>query len=298
MSANRAAAAAPGARRRSTGRSAAQPASTRTASRFGLGHEPLTQVETVATECPVALVYNGVSHAVMMASPTDLEDMGRGFTLAEGIVADPAEIASVEVLDMVLGFEIRVEIPADRAAALDERRRSMVGGSACGLCGVISLDRAIRPLPRAKVGPQASADAIRAGLAALPGLQALHRQTGAVHAAAMASPDGEILLLREDVGRHNALDKLIGWGVLNKSLPYHDKIILVSGRASYELLQKCRVAGAAILCAVSAPSSLAVELAEGFGMTLIGFLRGARFNVYTGFERIAIPQPAPPVEMS
>lgn len=285
MSANRAAA-APGARRRSSGRSATQPASTRTASRFGLGHEPLTQVETVATECPVALVYNGVSHAVMMASPTDLEDMGRGFTLAEGIVADPAEIASVEVLDMVLGFEIRVEIPADRAAALDERRRSMVGGSACGLCGVISLDRAIRPLPRAKVGPQASADAIRAGLAAMPGLQALHRQTGAVHAAAMASPDGEILLLREDVGRHNALDKLVG-AAIAAGLDPTWSVLLLTSRCSAEMIQKAATAGFITVATISAPTSLAIALAEEADLTLIAFARGDKFTAYTRPDRIS-----------
>ena len=170
------------------GRSATQPALTRLAQRWGRGQEPLSQVETVATECPVALVYNGVTHAVMMASPTDLEDMGRGFSLAEGIVGGFGEIASVEVLDMVLGLEIRMEIPAERAAALDERRRSMVGGSACGLCGVISLDQAVRPLPPAKQGFGIGADALRTAFRQLPGRQNVHRQTGGVHAAALASP--------------------------------------------------------------------------------------------------------------
>jgi formate dehydrogenase accessory protein FdhD len=285
VSAHRAAA-APGARHRSTGRPAAQPASTRTASRFGLGHEPLTQVETVASECPVALVYNGVSHAVMMASPTDLEDMGRGFTLTEGIVAEPAEIASVEVLDMVLGFEIRVEIPPDRAAALDERRRSMVGGSACGLCGVISLDRAIRPLPRARLGPQASAEAIRAALAAVPGLQHVHRQTGAVHAAAMASPDGEILLLREDVGRHNALDKLAG-AAAAAGLDPAWSLLLLTSRCSAEMIQKAATAGFITVATISAPTSLAISLAEEADLTLIAFARGDKFTAYTRPDRIS-----------
>jgi len=121
--------------------------------------------------------------------------------------------------------------------------------------------------------------------------QKLFDSTGGLHAAALFTATGGLLTLREDVGRHNALDKLIGWGVLNKELPFHDKIILVSGRASYELLQKCRVAGTSIFCAVSAPSSLAIDLAEGFGITLIGFLRGARFNIYTGFERIRLAVP-------
>ena len=276
----------PGGRSAPRSRAAPQAAMTRTASRWDLAPEPLTQVETVAVECPVALVYNGVSHAVMMASPTDLEDMGRGFTLAEGIVASPGEIASVEVLDMVLGFEIRVEIPADRAAALDERRRSMVGGSACGLCGVISLDRAIRPLPRAKVGPQASADAIRAGLAALPGLQALHRQTGAVHAAAMASPDGEILLLREDVGRHNALDKLVGAAIVAGLDPAWS-VLLLTSRCSAEMIQKAATAGFITVATISAPTSLAIALAEEADLSLIAFARGDKFTVYTRPDRIS-----------
>ena len=122
----------------------------------------------VASECPVALVFNGVSHAVMMSTPADLEDMGIGFAIAEGIVGSAAEIAAVEVLDMVLGMEVRLEIPAARAAALDERRRSMVGGTACGLCGIISLDMAIRPLPKASAGPKVHSDAIRDALAQTP----------------------------------------------------------------------------------------------------------------------------------
>src|SRR6185436_11232959 len=133
-------------------------------------------------------------------------------------------------------------------------------------------------------------------LAALPDTlrqaQSLFETTGGLHAAALFSAQGQLLAVREDVGRHNALDKLVGWGLLNRQLPFHDRLILVSGRASYELLQKCRVAGASIFCAVSAPSTLAVELAERFGITLVGFLRGARFNLYTGVERIALPEPA------
>ena len=122
----------------------------------------------MATECPVALVFNGVSYAVMMSTPADLEDMGVGFAIAEGIVGSAAEITSVEALDMVLGMEVRLEIPAARAAALDERRRSMVGGTACGLCGIISLDMAIRPLPKASAGPKVQPDAIRDALRRLP----------------------------------------------------------------------------------------------------------------------------------
>ena len=148
-----------------------------------------------------------------------------------------------------------------------------------------------RDLPPLPPGPHISP----ALLANLPDrlreAQTIFESTGGLHAAALFDSDGRLIEVREDVGRHNALDKLIGWGLLQKQLPFHDKILLVSGRASYELLQKCRVAGVSIFCAVSAPSSLAVELAEQFGITLIGFLRGARFNIYTNVERIVVEQP-------
>jgi FdhD protein len=150
-----------------------------------------------------------------------------------------------------------------------------------------------RNLPPLPAGPQVSAPLISTLPDALRQAQSLFDSTGGLHAAALFDVRGQLLAVREDVGRHNALDKLIGWGLLNRQLPFHERIILVSGRASYELLQKCRVAGAPIFCAVSAPSSLAVELAEYFGITLIGFLRGPRFNIYTGVERIEFtPQPA------
>ena len=267
-------------------RSTTQTALTRLAHRWALGSAPLPQVETVATECPVALVYNGVSHAVMMASPADLEDMGRGFSIAEGIVAASGEIASLEVLDMVLGFEIRMEIPAGRAAALDERRRSMAGGSACGLCGVISLDQAVRPLPRAKLGFRLDADALRAGFRSLPDRQNLFRHTGAVHAAALASPAGEIVLVREDVGRHNALDKLVG-GATTAGLDPAAGLLLLTSRCSSEMIQKAATAGFCVVATISAPTSLAIALAEEADLTLIAFARNDQFTVYTGPDRIA-----------
>ncbi|MGE3294160.1 MAG: formate dehydrogenase accessory sulfurtransferase FdhD [Geminicoccaceae bacterium] len=239
----------------------------------------------MAGEWPVALVYNGVSHAVLLASPAELEDLGRGFTLAEGIVADPAEIGTVEVVDMVLGLEVRLEIPVPRAEALEQRRRSMAGGSACGLCGVISLEQALRPLPRAAEGPAWQAGALRAALAALPGRQALHRQTGAVHAAAMASAAGEILLVREDVGRHNALDKLVGAAV-GAGLAPAAHLLLLTSRCSAELVQKAATAGFTTIATISAPTSLAITLAESAGLTLIAFARGESFTAYTRPDRI------------
>ena len=267
-------------------RSTTQPALTRLAYRWARGGAPLPQVETVATGCPVALVYNGVSHAVMMASPADLEDMGRGFSIAEGIVAASGEIASLEVLDMVLGFEIRMEIPARRAEALDDRRRSMAGGSACGLCGVISLDQALRPLPRARAGFRFDADALRTAFRLLPGRQKVHRHTGALHAAALASPTGEILLLREDVGRHNALDKLVG-AMASAGLEPAAGLLLLTSRCSSEMIQKAATAGFGIVATISAPTSLAIALAEEADLTLIAFARDDQFTVYTGPDRIA-----------
>ncbi len=186
---------------------------------------------------------------------------------------------------MVLGMEVRLEIPAARAAALDERRRSMVGGTACGLCGIISLDMAIRPLPKASAGPKVHSHAIRDALGSLPDMQAIYRQTGAVHAAAMASLAGEILLIREDVGRHNALDKLVG-AATRVGLDLGQSILLLTSRCSTEMIQKAATAGFTTVVAISAPTSLAIELAEEAGLTLVAFARGDEFTVYTGPERI------------
>lgn len=266
---------------------AARPtALTRQAWHWGEAAAPLPQLETIAVECPVALVYNGVSHAVMLASPADLEDMGIGFTIAEGIVAAAGEIRSVEAIDMALGMEVRLEVPPARAAALDERRRSMAGGTACGLCGVISLERALRPLPRAVAGPVVRPAAVRAALQALPDLQATHRATGAVHAAALASPDGDILLVREDVGRHNALDKLVG-AAARAGIDPRGTMLVLTSRCSAEMVQKAATAGFTTLIAISAPTGLAVTLAEEAHLTLVAFARRQGFTVYSHPERIA-----------
>ena len=275
-----------GGRRSSASRSAPRPVATRPASRWSDGATaPLALVETVATECPVALVYNEVSHAVMMASPADLEDMGTGFTLAESI-AGLAEIGAVEVLDMVLGFEVRMAIPAERAAALEQRRRSMAGGTACGLCGVISLEQAVRRLPRVANTTRWSAAAIRTAMANLPPWQSVHRQTGAAHAAALASPSGEILLAREDGGRHKALDKLIG-AAARAGLDPAATLVLLTSRCSTEMVQKAATAGYSTMVTISGPTSLAIELAEEAGISLVAFARGDQFTVYSHPDRIA-----------
>src|SRR5262245_22239902 len=183
---------------------------------------------------------------------------------------------------------LRVQLLSETLPALPELERHFFTNSACGVCGATMLDDLTeRDLPAIPAGPVVPPSFFAALPDQLRRSQAVFDSTGGLHAAALFDITGQLIALREDVGRHNALDKLIGWGLLNDRLPFHDKVLMVSGRASYELLQKSYVAGVPIFCAVSAPSSLAVEVAERFDITLIGFLRGNRFNIYTGIERIA-----------
>ncbi len=258
--------------------------------------------DAVATEEPLEIQLRAGSDqqtvAITMRTPGNDYELAAGFLYNEGVIQ--AKAAITHMIYCVDGQQalqeynvLRVNLAAAQLPDFHHLDRHFFTTSACGVCGKTMLDdlsqRALPPLTAdLRVTPQM--------LATLPATlrqsQTLFDSTGGLHAAALFSATGELITVREDVGRHNALDKLIGWGVLNQQLPFSDKIILVSGRASYELLQKCRVAGTAILCAVSAPSSLAVEVAEHFGMTLIGFLRGNRFNIYSGFERIVTDEPA------
>jgi len=235
--------------------------------------------------------------AITMRTPGHDYELAAGFLYNEGIIQNKLDILQ---MTYCVGNErelqeynmLNVNLRREQLPDLPQLDRHFFTTSACGVCGKTVLDElAKRDLPPLTPGPHVSP----ALLANLPDrlreAQTIFESTGGLHAAALFDSDGRLIEVREDVGRHNALDKLIGWGLLQKQLPFHDKILLVSGRASYELLQKCRVAGVSIFCAVSAPSSLAVELAEQFGITLIGFLRGARFNIYTNVERIVIEQP-------
>jgi len=241
--------------------------------------------------------------AITMRTPGHDYELAAGFLYNEGIIQHKLDILQ---MTYCVGEEralqeynmLNVNLRRDQLPDLPQLDRHFFTTSACGVCGKTVLDElAKRELPPLMPGPHVSP----ATLANLPDslreAQTLFESTGGLHAAALFDCAGRLIEVREDVGRHNALDKLIGWGLLQKQLPFHDKILLVSGRASYELLQKCRVAGVSIFCAVSAPSSLAVELADQFGITLIGFLRGARFNIYTGVERIVVDQPAPQTVM-
>ena len=240
--------------------------------------------DQVIEETAVALVYNGVSHVVMMATPADLEDFALGFSLSERILEDAGQLYGLEVISHPRGMEIRMEVAASAFAGLRERRRNLVGRTGCGLCGAESLEQAL-PEPRpVSTEFSCSAAALRYAVGALVRRQPLKQLTGSVHAAAYCNGHGEILLLREDVGRHNALDKLIGG--LRRGTEDSAGFVLVTSRASYEMVAKTAAADIPLLAAVSAPTSLAIEQAEASGMTLVGHLSGGRPVIYSGPERI------------
>lgn len=235
--------------------------------------------EHVAEEVPVALVYNGVPHVVVMASPLHLEDLALGFSLTEAVIGSAAELGGVEVVPEQAGYTLYLSVPADRVAVLAERRRSMTARTGCGLCGAQTIEQAMHDVPRVTSALSTDARAIAKAMQALPSRQTLNAATGAVHAAAWASPSGELQIVREDVGRHNALDKLIG-ALVSARVDRGQGFAVVTSRASYEMVQKAAMAGIGLLAAVSAPTGLAVRLAHSASLTLAGFARGERCVVY------------------
>ncbi len=242
--------------------------------------------EVIAEEVAIALVYNGVSHAVMMATPCDLEDFARGFSLTERIVEKPSEIYDIEVEPGDRGIEVHLKIAAQRMAGLQERRRSLAGRTGCGLCGVDSLDAAMRPVATVAGAQSVSRRAIERAMAALPAEQHINRLNGATHAAGWARPDGTLVAVREDVGRHNALDKL-GGALVRSGLAAPGGFVVVTSRCSYEMVHKAAALGAAAIAAVSAPTSLAIETAERAGIALVAFVREDRLTVYANAGRIS-----------
>lgn len=236
--------------------------------------------DEVAEETAVALTYNGISHVVMMASPNNLEDFALGFSLSEGILSDPNELYDTELTRHCDGIEISMTIATQRVAAMKQRRKNLTGRTGCGLCGAETLQQAIRPANRVLGVEQIDHQAIQQAVAQLCERQPLQSLTGAFHGAAWCNRSGEIQLIREDVGRHNALDKLIG-AMSRSSLDANEGFVLVTSRASYEMVQKTTAAGISLLAAVSAPTALAIKLAEAAGLTLIGFARSQRHVVYT-----------------
>jgi formate dehydrogenase accessory protein FdhD len=247
----------------------------------------LEQEEELVEEVPVALVYNGISHAVMLATPNDIADFALGFSLTEGILQSPSELYDVDVVELTNGIEARLDIATERFVTLKDRRRNLTGRTGCGLCGVESLDAAVRNPAPVDDGLRVTPDAIHKALDNLSELQLVHKKTGAAHAAAFALADGTVLYAREDVGRHNALDKLLGALAKNKVDP-KSGFVVVTSRASYEMVQKTASQGIALLAAVSAPTAYARRLAEESNVTLIGMTRGNRMTVYAHKERIVL----------
>lgn len=242
-----------------------------------------TQQDTLAEETPIALVYNGLSHAVMLASPADLEDFALGFSLAENIIDNPKQLYSIEVEVQTEGVALQMQVASACFAELKQRRRTMAGRTGCGLCGAESLTQALR-LPEQSVSRASpvSLQEIHQALNALPKHQSLQQVTGATHACAWANLHGEILLVREDVGRHNALDKLVGARARQMQAGVDGAgFFVTTSRASYEMVQKTAAADIALLVAVSAPTALAVRLAEQLEITLIGFARANQMVIYT-----------------
>jgi len=243
--------------------------------------------DEVIEEVPIALVYNGISPAVMLASPADLEDFALGFSLGEGILAHRRELYDLEVRNSCHGISVEMKIAPQRFLALKERRRNLAGRTGCGLCGVESLTDVVRrPETLPADGHYPDLAAIDESLRQLPDWQNLHRRTGSAHAAAWADLHGNILCCREDVGRHNALDKLIG-AMARGEQPRPPGFALISSRASYEMVQKAANAGISTLVAISAPTALAIRQAEAVGLLLIGFARQGQLVAYSQQERLS-----------
>ncbi|KQW55964.1 formate dehydrogenase family accessory protein FdhD [Variovorax sp. Root411] len=251
------------------------------------GGEAYAVQDWVADEVPVALEFNGISHAVMLATPLDLEDFALGFSLSEGILDHAHELYAVETGESELGITVRLQVSSAAFARLKLRRRTIAGRTGCGLCGTESLAHVSRELPALAdpAGPL-ERQAIARAMLQVQSLQTLQQATGAVHAAAWCSADGEVQWLREDVGRHNALDKLIG-ALANNDVDASTGFVAVTSRASFEMVQKTAMAGVPLLAAVSAPTSFAVATAERVRLTLVGFARKDDLAVYSHPGRLA-----------
>jgi FdhD protein len=251
-----------------------------------VGVQPTNGSRLVARETPVALTYNRTTHAVMLATPADLRDFAVGFSLSEGIIQNAADILALEVVYVEDGVELRMDLDAGRLDALTRRQRRLAGPSGCGLCGLDSLAAALRPVRKAPAGSHFTPAAIHAAMQTMQSAQTLNAATHAMHAAAFWTAERGLVALREDVGRHNALDKLAG-ALATQAVAVADGLLLLSSRVSVEMVQKVAMLGAAVIVAVSAPTALAIETAGHAGLTLIAIARQDGFEVFTEPHRVA-----------
>jgi FdhD protein len=250
--------------------------------RDGSQHEA---ARTIPEETALALTYNGGTYAVMMGTPQNLTDFAIGFSLSEGIVQTPEDIQSIEIVDLDEGVELRMWLADEKASRISDRRRQIAGPTGCGLCGIDSITEALRPASVVSGGGSFASQDILAVMQSIAPLQTINIETRAVHAAAFWLPGRGIVALREDVGRHNALDKLAG-ALAQAKVPTSEGAVLLTSRVSVEMVQKTAAIGAPVMVAVSAPTALAVRMAEAAGITLVAIARADGFEVFTHQNRI------------
>ena len=243
----------------------------------------------IPEETAIALTYNGGTYAVMMATPRDLKDFAIGFSLSEGIVRSPDEIETLDIVELDDGIELRMWLKPSSAELVNERRRHIAGPTGCGICGVESIAEAVRPAAIVPTGRTFTPSDIMTAMASISSQQRLNIQTRAVHAAAFWTPAHGLVALREDVGRHNALDKLAG-ALAEARVSASEGIVLMTSRVSVEMVQKTATIGAPLMVAVSAPTALAVRTAEAAGVTLAAIARADGFEIFTHPQRIAVTQ--------
>ncbi len=237
----------------------------------------------IPEETPIAVTFDGSSYAVMMATPADVEDFAIGFALTEDVIETPGDIESLEIVEAEDGIEARMWLKPELSQRQRARRRSILGPTGCGLCGSESIAQALKPVRTVESARKVRPSELVAGMAALQERQALNARTRAVHAAGLYANGG--IIVREDVGRHNALDKVVG-AAMRAGTPAESGVVLMTSRVSIELVQKTARLGASVLAAISAPTALAVRVAESAGITLVAVLRGSDFEVFTYPERI------------
>ena len=242
--------------------------------------------DTLAKEVPVALVYNDIAHTVMMCSPRDLEDFAMGFSLTEGIIDKPADIYGIDIEEVCNGIEARIELATRCFVALKDHRRTLTGRTGCGICGAEQIQQVYKNVAKLDRTLTLNVRQFDTCLQQLYEAQELGKQTGSTHAAAFFSAEGKLLAIREDVGRHVALDKLLGW---HAKADKPRGFIVVTSRASYEMVQKTVSCGIEMLVAISAATDLAVQMAEQYNLTLVGFAREGRATIYSGKERLLTP---------